>query len=110
MDTSTQSLLILASGAARLGGDGKGPLLAGAAQAVPAAFLLTASPPLTCLLAVCRSPRPRPSRAGCQHQTTAVKAGQVVGGSGVGPLALALTAVVDLACPRGRELLPRRGA
>src|SRR6266487_181384 len=63
-----------------------------------------------CLLAVCRCPRPRPSGAGCQHQTTAVKAGQVVDGSGVGPLALALTTVVDLAYPRGRERLPRWGA
>ena len=76
----------------------------------PRSLLPTANPPLTCLLAVCRCPRPRPSGAGCQHQTIAVKAGQVVDGSGVGPLALALTAMVDLAYPRGRERLPRWGA
>jgi len=34
----------------------------------------------------------------------------VVDRSGVGPLALALTPVVDLACPRGRELLSTRWA
>src|SRR6266516_647090 len=45
MDTSTESLLMLASGASRRCGDGEGPLLAGAAQAVPVALLPTASPP-----------------------------------------------------------------
>lgn len=109
MDMNTEALLMLASGASRRCGEG--PLLAGAAPLGPRSL----SPnrefsPLSCLLAVCRCPRPRPSGAGCQHQTTAVKAGQVVDGSGVGPLALALTAVVDLAYPRGRERLPRWGA
>ena len=110
MDTSTELLLMLASGASRRCGDGERPLLVEPPSGPRRPSPNSESSPSAARSPSRRCPRPRPSGAGCQHQTTAVKAGQVVDGSGVGPLALALTAVVDLAYPRGREPLPRWGA
>src|SRR5437660_1789534 len=107
MGTSKESILTLKAGTIPSPWeDGEENLLAGAAKPAPQPFPQPPVLPPRRLLAVCRSPRPRPSGAGCQHQTTAVKAKA----SGVGPLALALTAVVDLAYPHRRERLPRWGA
>lgn|SRR6266849_2118841 len=108
MDTSTESLLILASAASRLCGDEEGPLLAGAAQAVPATLL-----PTVCLppqLPARRLPLPATAslRCGLSVQDPAKsrpcrEEGTRCGGT----LALALTGRVDLLRPHGRELLQK---
>ena len=111
MGTSKESILTLKAGTIpSLWEDGEENQLAGAAQAVPAALLPTASPPPH--LPARRLPLPATASLRCglpaqDHRCQGLAGG---GRSGVGPLALALTPVVDLARPRGRELLPRRWA
>lgn len=59
---------------------------------------------VACLSAVCRARYASPTPARVEHHRPCeVKVAQVVGMMGVGALALALTRMVDLANPHGRQ-------
>jgi hypothetical protein len=74
-------------------------------EAVPESSVLpTVSLPLACLSAVCRARYASPTPVRVEHpRPCEVKAAQGVGVQGVGALALALTRMVSLAIPRGRQ-------
>ncbi len=80
-------------------------LPAGAAEAVPVAFLLDreAPPPSACQPSAAARDRVPPVRV-THSRPCRVKAGQVVRWGGVGPLALALTGMVDLVDPHRKGI------
>ncbi len=87
-------------------GQGKAALSAGAGRRSPrSSFLPTVRRLLSpCLSAVCRARYASPTPARVEHNRPCeVKAAQVVGMMGRGALVLALTRMVDLANPHGRQ-------
>ncbi len=90
------------------GEEGVGSPPAGAGRSVPTcSFLPTERAPIACLPAVCRARYASPTPARVVHtRLCEVKAVQVERSPGGGTLVLALTRMVDLLIPRGRQAPP----